>query len=304
MFGTRLRSVNRDPHSGSTSGRKVVSLRLRPGAWARGWDRLLSATLLPPACTLCGADGLPGPADLCGFCARELPRLEHCCPRCALPQAPHGREGTGSCARCRRRPPEFDSALVPFEYAWPVDRLVRGLKFHGRRPFARVLGMELAAARQALGPPWPQCVVPLPLHPERFRERGFNQAEEIARHAARVLGLPLAGRVLERALPTREQSGLTAAERRRNVRHAFRMRRPLVGLHVALVDDVLTTGSTAAEAARALKAGGAASVELWAVARATLVAPDGAPAAPAPAPVAQGRSEYSSTRPAKIERPT
>lgn len=296
MFGSRPSSVNRGASSVSTPGQKVISARLRPGAWARGWDRLLAATLLPPTCTLCGAQDLSGPADLCGHCAEALPRLRNACLRCALPSGAFLEAGTASlCPRCRRRPPEFDTALVPFEYAWPVDRLVRGLKFHGRRPFARVLGMELAAARQALGPPWPECVVPLPLHPRRFRERGFNQAEEIARYAARTLGLPLGARVLERALPTREQTGLSAAERRRNVRHAFRVRRPLSGQRVALIDDVLTTGSTAMEAARALKAGGACTVELWAAARTVLPPADGA---------AQECSEYSRTRPAKIARPT
>lgn len=274
MFGSRIWGVN------------------RAGAWGRSWDRLLSLTILPPVCALCGARDVPGPADLCTFCAQSFPRLGDCCPRCAMPRPTSGAPGgTPHCEACLRRAPEFDRAVVPFHYAWPVDRLVRGLKFEGRRPFARLLGLELAAARAALDAPWPEALVPLPLHPRRFRERGFNQAEEIARHAARALRLPLATHALERALPTREQTGLTAAERRRNVRHAFRMRRPLAGMHIALLDDVLTTGSTAGEAARALKSGGAARVELWAVARAAL------------APV-QERSEYSSRMPTNTDIPT
>ena len=133
---------------------------------------------------------------------------------------------------------------------------------------ARVLGKLLARARGERAEPLPELVLPMPLHRSRFVARGFNQAEEIARHAARALGLPCNRRLLQRPRATLEQSELDAPARQRNVRGAFHLARRPAAACVALVDDVLTTGSTAAEAARMLKTGGVARVEVWVVARA------------------------------------
>lgn len=166
--------------------------------------------------------------------------------------------------------PHIRHVLVPFDYAYPIDHCVRSLKFRGERVFARVLGALLAKAARNSGCPFPDLVIPVPLHPARYRGRGFNQAAEIARHAAARLGLPVETRVLTRLLPTREQSGLSVAERRRNIRGAFRVVRTIAARRVVLVDDVLTTGSTASEAARALNAAGVAEIELWALARVAL----------------------------------
>ena len=243
----------------------------------------LHAALLPPRCLLCGGAGqsrLPslawaGPLEICPACQAELPRS----PAWAGP-VPLTHAG-------------FDRVCCPWSYAWPVDQLVRALKFNGERSHARLLGSLLVLERHALGPPWPQLLVPVPLHPLRLRERGFNQAAELARFAARASALPLRARALERLRPTRPQSGLGAAGRSANVAGAFRANTRmglrtsrgtrvgtrsgtgfgspgpgLAGLHVALLDDVVTTGSTAAAAAQALRAAGAAQVELWAVARA------------------------------------
>jgi ComF family protein len=113
----------------------------------------------------------------------------------------------------------------------------------------------------------PDCIVPMPLHAARLRERGFNQALEIARYAAASLGARVDARSLVRKLSTREQSGLSLESRRKNVRGAFEVIRPLPCGHVALLDDVVTTGSTAMAAIDALKAAGAREIELWAIAR-------------------------------------
>ena len=167
-------------------------------------------------------------------------------------------------------PPAFVRVLVPFEYAYPVDHLIRALKFRGERVYARVLGTLLAQAHQAVRHELPDLIVPMPLHSMRYRERGFNQAQEIARFAARRLGVGVDTRSLLRRVATQEQSGLSVLERRKNVRGAFEAVRSLRGRRVALVDDVLTTGSTALAASTALMEAGAAEVELWAVARVVL----------------------------------
>jgi ComF family protein len=148
-----------------------------------------------------------------------------------------------------------------------VNHFIRGLKFHGERVYARVLGELMARARLGLGGTLPDCIVPIPLHPRRFRERGFNQAHEIARYAAMALGVRVERRVLSRNIATMEQSSLSLEGRRANVRGAFVVDGPVPVGTIAVLDDVVTTGSTAMEAVNALRKAGAREVELWAVAR-------------------------------------
>lgn len=216
----------------------------------------LAQLIAPPVCVLCGGDGQsldePWGLDLC----------EHCE------------------AACARAPPESDppgSTFCLFRYEDPVDQLIVRLKFHHELAHARVLGTLLARALRARRRPLPECLVPMPLHVSRYRERGFCQTTLIARHAARRLRtarhtpLPLRPDLLQRTRATRAQSGLDAAARARNLEGAFTCRprpgRPLPR-HVALLDDVLTTGHTARAATQALNAAGIAQVELWCCARA------------------------------------
>ena len=204
-------------------------------------------TLAPPQCVLCGRPGLPGPIDLCAACLAELPSAAHDPP-------------SGSAA--------YVLVCCPWAYDYPVADLVRQLKYSGERAHGRLLGTLLARERARHGAPLPDCVVPVPLHARRLRERGYNQAAELARYAARALALRCRVTALQRLRATREQTALHAAERAANTRHAFTARHALDGLRVALVDDVITTGSTAAAAAAALRAAGVAEKELWVVARA------------------------------------
>ena len=198
---------------------------------------------------MCGSVDCAAAVDLCRQCAAELP------------DAPDDLAGV----------PPLVAVFCPWRYDYPVDRLVRALKFHGDRSVARTLGGQLARWRAARPEPLPDLLVPVPLHSARLRQRGYNQADEIARYAAAVLSvrrLPLA---LERIRDTPAQSRLPAAQRRANLGGAFcvpsRMRARLRGVRVALVDDVMTTGSTAQAAAAALLEAQVAQVELWALAR-------------------------------------
>ena len=216
---------------------------------------------LPQRCELCVAPS--GGALVCGACEASLPRIAAACPVCALPSA-RGEV----CGACVRRPPPFVATVAALAYAFPTDRLLQRIKYGGRIALAQWAGMALASAvvaSRALRDR-PAHVVPLPLAAKRQRERGFNQAREIAVHVARETRLPLAA-PLERIGAGPPQASLPWTERHRNVRGAFAVRGDVRGASIALVDDVMTTGATLAEAARVLVAAGARSVECWVVAR-------------------------------------
>ncbi len=231
------------------------------------WLRRVQGILLPPSCVLCGAHGQPPLLDLCAPCAADLPSNINACVRCAAP-LPAGAPPDLTCGACLRRPPRFDRAIAPFRYAYPLDHLVRDLKYHGRLAYGRVLGTLLARHMQGQQLPLPDLIVPVPLHPARHRERGFNQSSELARPIAAQLGVAVDERLCARIRTTEDQTSLTAKQRRRNVRRAFALERQPGVAHVAILDDVLTTGSTANELARTLKRGGVKQVSVWTVARA------------------------------------
>ena len=194
---------------------------------------------------------------LCEACAAGLPRLAASCPVCAMP-SPNG----SVCGACLSRSPSFDATLAVWPYAFPIDRLVRSLKYQANLPVARLFG---AALEQRVGIPSVDIVVPMPLARERLQARGFNQAMEIARFAFARSGIECAD--IERVRDTPSQTDVPYADRARNVRSAFACRRALNGLRVAIIDDVMTTGATLAELARTLKGAGAVWVENWIVAR-------------------------------------
>lgn len=228
------------------------------------WLGRLEHLVLPPTCLLCGVGGVAG-LDLCAGCLSDLPRNRTACPCCATP-LPAG--GIGPCNHCRAQPPDFDHAFVPFRYRPPLDFLIVRLKFSGRLTCARVLGELFAAALAERGEPPPDCIVPVPLHPRRLRERGFNQALELARATARRFRIPLWSNGLRRVRHTVPQTQLDARQRQTNPLGAFALGAPLPGSRIALMDDVVTTGSTVAECARVLRAGGATEIEIWAIGRA------------------------------------
>jgi ComF family protein len=221
--------------------------------------------LWPGRCRLCAASLAFG-RELCPPCETGLPSLDHACPQCAGPLPPAAGGGT-VCGRCQRRPPAFASARALYRYEAPIDKLILRLKFHHELRLARLFGERLAERLSSDGER-PDLIVPVPLHRTRLRERGYNQALELARPVARHLNIGLDAHGVRRVLPTRAQSDLSLAERRRNVRRAFAATRDYTGLKVAIVDDVMTTGSTAEALARCLKKAGAKEVSVWVIARA------------------------------------
>ena len=189
------------------------------------------------------------------------------CPRCALPFEADLGAGT-ACGRCLRKPPPWDAAFAPFVYRFPVDHLLRQLKFRRRLVVGRVLGLAMAQAVVEDGRPLPELIVPVPLHRGREASRGFNQSTELARALGRALDIEVDTHLCVRVRRTREQSSLDARQRRLNVRGSFGLLAAPRAAHVAIVDDVLTTGSTAAELTRLLSRAGVGRIEVWCCARA------------------------------------
>lgn len=229
--------------------------------------KFVQSLLYPPTCLLCGAPGADG-IDLCPACLHALPWNRSACRSCGAPLPRPDGAGTHVCGQCLIQPPPFDATLTPFLYRPPLDWLIQGFKFNQRLPPGRLLGALLARHLAEHVTALPQLIVPVPLHPARLRERGYNQALELARPLARYLDAPLAGGLVQRVRATATQSLLSGAERRRNVRGAFALASPLPARHVAIVDDVIATGSTVGELARVLRRAGAERIEVWAVARA------------------------------------
>lgn len=229
--------------------------------WRRSWFGL-HRFVLPLRCLLCGAAGANG-IDLCADCAAELPRNRTCCARCALPLA----TAAELCGECQRHAPLWDAAWAPFRYGWPLDRLESRYKFGRDLAAGRVLSMLWQ--REICPVDLPALLLSVPLHRSRLRQRGYNQALELATPLAHALHVPLRHDVLQRRRHTDAQTELDAVSRRRNVRGAFALREGVtLPAHVAILDDVMTTGATLAECARVLKRAGVARVDVWAMARA------------------------------------
>lgn len=221
---------------------------------------------LAARCRLCGCDS-DGHA-LCPPCQAAMPLAAPACRLCARPLAVDG----AICGRCLRRPPPVGRVVALWRYAPPAADLVAALKYRADLGLLPTLAGALAdRVRAAYGPDsWPQQLLPVPLHGRRLRQRGFNQAGELAAALGRQLALPVEDRSLRRVIDTPDQIGLSAGERRRNLRQAFavyaRRGQPLAE-HVALLDDVLTTGATALAAVRVLQRAGVARVDVWCLAR-------------------------------------
>ncbi|HMN44686.1 MAG TPA: ComF family protein [Povalibacter sp.] len=219
-------------------------------------------------CVLCSARGASPALDLCADCRADLPVNDDACARCAEPLARRISRSPLICGACLRHPPRFDATLCALRYAYPVDQMVQRLKYGGAVAYGRVLGELLADRVRTRRAALPDCIVPMPLAQSRFRARGYNQAIEVAAVLERRLSVPVRTDLVERIRHTREQAELDRTQRRRNVRGAFALREKLPGQHIAIIDDVVTTGSTVNELARVLKRAGARRVDVWAVARA------------------------------------
>ena len=229
------------------------------------WLKKLPSLLYPAHCLLCGAAG-DQDRDLCTDCAADLPHNHHPCACCALPLPPGSPMGA-LCGACSRKPPPFDRCYAALQYDDNTGFLISGLKFHHKLNHARLLSQLLIDYLERQQAALPDLILPVPLHRQRLRERGYNQALEIARPIGRHFGLPIEPRLCRRIRSTPAQSGLDRKTRRKNLRQAFQLTGEVKDQTIVLLDDVVTTGSTVAELARLLKRSGAARVDVWAVTR-------------------------------------
>lgn len=229
------------------------------------WSKKILNILYPRRCLLCGAGG-DGERDLCSPCADNLPHNHHPCAICALP-LPAGAPTGSLCGHCNRKRPEFDRCYAALGYDRLTGPLVSRLKFNRRLNHAGLLSGLLCDYLELQQAPMPELILPVPLHVQRLRERGYNQAVEIGRHVGRHFRIPVSLHHCQRIKATPAQTGLDRKARRKNLRNAFEMTRPIDGMSIALLDDVMTTGTTASELARQLKRSGASRVDVWTVAR-------------------------------------
>lgn len=223
------------------------------------------AWLLPFTCVLC-AHPSGSHQDLCDPCQQTFPLLKEGCIGCAIPLSTTGL----LCGQCAQKTPPFDVTHALYSYELPIMKLILELKFNQALINARLLGELLAAEIHDVwyqNKPLPHLIIPIPLHPTRLKERGFNQALEIARPIANSLKLPIETKHCHRNKLTTPQSTLLAAERGKNVKGAFNVTRNFTGLHVAVIDDVITTGSTMTEFCKVLKQHGTQQIDVWCCAK-------------------------------------
>ncbi|HTD27934.1 MAG TPA: ComF family protein [Xanthomonadaceae bacterium] len=229
------------------------------------WFSRFGRVLLPLRCLVCGEAGADG-HDLCADCQRALPWNRSACARCGLPMP----VPVPACGRCLKKPPPLDRTLAAFRYGFPVDSLLPRFKFHHDLAAGRELAEAMRVAlvdSTSTGTDLPQALIAIPLHDRRLRQRGYNQALELARPLASHFEIPLLRDGLHRIRDIAPQIGLGALARRRNPRGAFEVGGDTLPAHIAIVDDVMTTGATLHECARVLKRAGVRRVDAWVAAR-------------------------------------
>lgn len=227
-------------------------------SWLK-FNHLFKLTPFSQPCILCNGGDNSG-LNICRDCLADLPfHASDQCPQCGLPSL-----SNQMCGACIASPPDFDSTRALFRYEYPVSQLLQHYKYQQQLYLANTFTeMLLARLPQRL----PDLIIPMPLHPKRLSERGFNQSLEIARIIAKRLSTPLDYKCCERIKWSLPQASLPLKQRVRNMKGAFQCQRDLSGLNVVMIDDVMTTGASLNALAKAIKAKGAAHVECWVIAR-------------------------------------
>jgi ComF family protein len=222
---------------------------------------------VPGLCWLCRMPLALAHWGICSGCARTIPLAATLCPRCALPAFSHALP----CGRCLRKMPPWQQMVTVSGYTPPLSHLVHQMKFSHRpelaRTLARLLLLAVRDAKRMRQLPAPDLLVNVPLWQHRHWRRGYNQSDLLCRILARWLNCRYEPTALQRVRMTRIQHQLSARLRKRNLKNAFRLELPVTGLHMVIVDDVVTTGSTVAEMSQLLLRSGAATVQVWCLCR-------------------------------------
>jgi len=221
-------------------------------------------------CILCGDSGQNN-SCMCNACQQELPFIENACVSCGLPLTPA--ETEAHCGACLSLPPPVEHCISLLHYHPPVDYLIKQMKYHNQLAIASLMGELMAkkiTQQQTHIGSRPEQIIPVPLHINRLQQRGYNQAIEVGRRISKELGIPLNLNHCQRTKSTAPQFDLPASERAHNIKNAFEISPLLNARHVAIVDDVMTTGGTVWEITNTLIKAGVRRVDVWVCARATV----------------------------------
>ena len=222
---------------------------------------------VPGLCWLCRMPLMLGHWGMCSVCTRATCQHVCLCPQCGLPAA----HPDIPCGRCLQKPPPWQRLIAVSDYVPPLSGLIHQLKFSRRSDIApalsRLMLLEVLQARRTRGLPFPNRLISVPLWQRRHWRRGFNQSDLLCRPLAHWLNCDWDSQAITRIRPTATQHHLSARLRKRNLKNAFRLELPVQGLHMVVVDDVVTTGSTVAEIAQLLLRNGAATVQVWCLCR-------------------------------------
>lgn len=232
--------------------------------------KTIHSWLFSPICLLCGAPGMKQ-WDLCEPCYHSLPSNNAACFSCGIPFASESNH-QAVCGHCLQFPPPYERCVAGWRYEPPMDFFVRRLKFNKDLAYARLMAQLLADRLVKIycdQTHKPEVIFPVPLHSKRLRERGFNQAAEIARVISRKLSIPMDITSCVRTKMTLAQAELHAHQRGKNVKNAFTYVPSGPYRHVAIVDDVMTTGHTVTELAKTIQKTSDTRIQVWICARAT-----------------------------------
>ncbi len=218
----------------------------------------LYSNLLPIQCLLCGVHCKT--QHLCTDCIEDFPKLGHCCPHCATPLSTNH-----ACGHCLSHPPEQTNTVSIFSYHNPIDRLITDFKYNDKLYLTDIFAN--AILEKVKHRVLPDLLIPIPLHHRRLKQRGYNQSLELAKSLSKKLDIPIGNNILLRSRDTAPQASLPYEQRKRNMRRAFKLQQTSLPQHVAIIDDVLTTGHTANAAAKILRQEGVSTIELWTIAR-------------------------------------
>ena len=223
--------------------------------------------LIAKQCLLC-LNSTDNKHLLCSGCENDLPKNTSHCVICSIPiPAAQTNKNRLVCGKCQKNPPNYTTSIIPHLYASPLKQLISQLKFHGNLTYAPLLAQSFINLLKSRKNNLPECIIPVPLHTQRLQERGFNQALELSRIISKQLNIPLDYSLCQRNKATPFQSGLSAKQRKQNLKNAFSVTKSHSYKHVAIFDDVVTTGTTVNELARQLKQSGVEIIEVWAIAR-------------------------------------
>lgn len=219
-------------------------------------------TLLIPYCYACNASLNNNNYPYCDRCYAQLPFQQHNCTQCGQQLT----QGQDYCGLCLTKPPEFDACFCPFEYQEPIRSQICAFKYNNKPELAQALAQTMALEISGNALDLPDLLIPVPMHISKLRSRGYNQASLIAIKLGQLLNIDVATNIIEKHLATPAQAELSLAQRRKNLKGSFQLKNKIPSKHVAIVDDVFTTGATAEEIAKILKQNGVDYCQVWGVA--------------------------------------